>query len=194
LALPDGEDEMNRGVLKGFCVAFGLLCFAAGAAAQDNAINSTDEFTKQMGHVFDGLIISPDRISRAEDDIAKMDEPELRSLAGVLNDCNSVLSMTREQALGCQSALAKYLTEYGRARAIDASLYMFSFASSARSGGATTFSFNFTGTGKVTIEDIMRALKELPTTNTRSTLTLADVEEALRRKVTETIKGKTDSR
>ena len=193
---------MNARLLKGLCVGFGLLCFAADPFAQDNATVSVDqksravgEFKKQMAFVLDSAKLSPDQVSRAQDDIANMDEPELRSLAVALTDCSPVRSMTSAQSLACHSTLGKYQADYGRARAVDGLLYMLLFASAGGSGGSTTLSFHFSeATRGVTIEDMTRALEEMLKTSTRPALTFADVEEALRRKVTETIKSKIDSR
>jgi hypothetical protein len=139
---------MKSRVLRGLCVAAGLLCWAAAAAAQDNVAFSTE------------------RMSRAQDDIAKMDETELRSLTAVLVDCSYLRVIAAPQALAaCQSAREKYRIEYSRGRAIDEVLYLLTVAAVMRPdqgpGQSTTLSFEFEveRPGRVTMDEIKRVLE-----------------------------------
>lgn len=197
---------MNGRFLKGLCVAFGLLCLAAGAVAQDNAI------------------FSADRMARAEGDIAKMDETELRSLTAVLVDCAVSRVIAGPEALSaCRAAHEKYQIEYRRGRGIDEVLYLWLIATAMQTGkSSTTMSFVFEGEPRepFTVEMAMRLMEKLESTASQPTvrlgadsapqislndirqaigqagsdagrthLRIAEVEQALRRKISETFKS-----
>lgn len=197
---------MNRRFLKGFCVASGLLCFAAGAAAQDNAI------------------FSADRMARAEGDIAKMDETELRSLAAVVVDCSFFRVTKGPEALeACQRTREKYEIEYVRGRAIDDVLRLLQIVTTVQSGQANNFSFviesdragqmtleeasrlavealkggsqpnvraKLPGPGQITLEDIKNVLAQTKSPVNAPTTQIWEAERALRVKISETFKSR----
>jgi hypothetical protein len=139
---------MNRADLKGLCLTFMLLSLAAtSATAQPDAL------------------ISAELMSRAQGDVARMDENELRSLTGILVECGVVRAITYPQAQPmCALALEKYQIEYRRDRAIDNVLQLLQIAVMAQSGKGVTVAFGPKLPGQIQQEDLVRALQQTPGT------------------------------
>jgi hypothetical protein len=165
---------MNWPVFKGLCLTLILQSLAATIAiAQPDAL------------------ISAEMMSRAQGDVARMDESELRSLTGVLVDCGVVRAITDPQAQSiCSSSLERYQIEYRRDRAVDAVLQLLQIAVNARSGKSVTVAFGPKLPGQIRQEDLMRALQRAPSTDADPTQRIVEVEQALRKSVTESFHKK----
>jgi hypothetical protein len=163
---------MNSPVLKELCLTFVLLSsVATNATAQPNAL------------------ISAEMMSRAQGDIAQMDESELRSLTGVLVECGVIRSITYPQAQPlCSLALEKYQIEYRRDRAIDGALQLLQVAVIARSGKGVVVAFGAKLPGQVQQEDVARALQQTPSADADPTQRIIAAEQALRRSITESFR------
>jgi hypothetical protein len=165
---------MNRPNLKGLCLTLMLLSLAAASAtAQPDTL------------------ISAEMMSRAQGDVARMDENELRSLTGVLVDCGVVRAIADPQAQSiCSSALEKYQIEYRRDRAVDAVLQLLQIAVITRSGKSVTVAFGPKLPGQIQQEDIVRALQQTPSADANSTQRIIEAEQALRKSITESFRKK----
>jgi hypothetical protein len=130
-------------------------------------------------------------MSRAQGDVARMDENELRSLTGILVDCGVVRAIADPQAQSvCSLALEKYQIEYRRDRAVDAVLQLLQIAVIARSGKSVTVAFGPKLPGQIQQEDLVRALQQTPSTGDNPTQRIVEAEQALRRSITESFRKK----